>query len=591
MPLLALALFLLAMLRAWKVDAMLGPNADCGGCIGRASFGNDAWLLALGLGFMALAQAQVHGWLRWPARLLAVSLALLMAADFAILNLLSARLYLLDVFKFGSEWGATAHFLRALLRAHPVLVPALAAGGALLLAVCLMPVRAHPRQARAFAAAAGVCLLLAMPLSRSAPTSVNSDAYVNLWQLHADQGVSQPYSEAFASRLATQPPDPEPRCETGQRRRPDVILVLWESLSNYHSALTGARESVVPGFDAIAQKNTWFSAFHANGFTTDHGLIATLTGRYPIPAVGRYGSIDAFAGFDDAEDSIAERLRPFGYWSGFFTTGDLGFLDKPRWLKALRFDHFEGHEARFYRDMPRGAFNAAEDRALYDRLLQWMDSGERQSPFLAVLLTVESHPPFVDRSTGMADERATFRAADRAFARFHAQLEASGFLQHGILIVMGDHRSMTPLGPDETAHSGTAAMARTPLLVAGASGLPRGEIVAPFQQTDLLPSLLQLVGENTCHRPDQGRFLRPDPQPPAFVLHARGDQRSRVDLYRPGAEAALILRGDDSHWIGQAPPDAERIESLIHRDRIRRGPIESGLQGIMDMVAPEPRPR
>ena len=137
----------------------------------------------------------------------------------------------------------------------------------------------------------------------------------------------------------------------------------------------------------------------------------------------------------------------------------------------------------------------------------------------------------------------------------------------------------------EASRYGASALARTPMLVAGASGLPRGEIALPFQQTDLLPSLLQLTADGqACHRSDQGRFLRPDPRPPAFIVHARGDQRSRVDVYTAQGDGALLLDGDASTWLGDAPPDRDQIADFLHAERIRRGRLESDIPAILRMM-------
>lgn len=583
--LLGLGLVLVTVLRALKVEAVFGPNANCGGCMGRAAIGHDAWLLALGLGCVALGLWLHRGWLRGLAMLLAVLLLLLMLADFSIISVLNTRLYLLDVFKFGAEWNATERFAGAILQQQPVLLPALALLGLGVLVLSLWPQPRRPRHAVGLAGCAALMLAAATVLGSAAPAHVNGDAFMNLWQLHREQGVSQTYSAGFVRALGERLQAPALQCEPGQQRRPPVLVLIWESLSTYHSAL-GQGEggtSWVPEFDAIARDNTWFSAFHANGFTTDHGLIALIAGEYPLPQPGRYASLKAFTGFEDPAAAAPRRLREHGYWSGFFTTGDLGFLDKPSWLRALEFDHWEGHEHAFYEGMPRGPFAAAEDRALYNRVLQWMDSAPAQ-PWLAFLLNVESHPPFVDRDTGALSEEAAFRRADRAFGEFYRALAARGFFDDGVLIVLGDHRSMTPLWPQERARFGESALARVPMLVAGASGLPRGEIAAAFQQADLLPSLQQLVAEESCHRADQGRFLRVDPQPPAVVVHVRGDQRSRIDLYSAAGEGALLLRGDDSQLIGALPPDAAQFVDRLHAARAQRGVLDSDVPAILRIV-------
>jgi hypothetical protein len=135
--LLAAALVLVALLRALKVEAVFGPNANCGGCMGRAAFGHDAWLLALGLGGVALGLWLPRGLLRGLAMLMTVLLLLLMLADFSILSVLNTRLYLLDVFKFGAEWDATERFARAILQQQPVLLPGLALLGLCVLALSL----------------------------------------------------------------------------------------------------------------------------------------------------------------------------------------------------------------------------------------------------------------------------------------------------------------------------------------------------------------------------------------------------------------------------------------------------------------------
>ncbi len=581
--LLALFLLTLFILRALKVEAILGQAANCDGCMGFASIGNDAWILAIALGLLGISAAVRAGWLRLTAMIAALTLVLLAAADLSILTLLNARLYLLDVFKFGGELSATSNFVRALLRAHPIALPLVALFLFTVIGLCLRSHAPQPRLARWLGAAAFVATMAGLVLSGSAPTHVNGDAFLNLWQLHRDQGAAQVYSPAFAAALAERQAFPAPICEKGQERRPDVILVLWESLSTYHSALGVAETSRVPEFDAIARRNTWFSAFHANGFTTDHGMIALLTGEYPVPQVGRYASLQAFAGFGNPDSSAAGLLRPFGYHTSFFTTGNLEFLDKPAWFGAIGYDYWEGAEHSFYQGMARGPFAAAKDQALYQRFAQWQRE-TASSPYFATLLTVESHPPFVHRSTGQLDESATFIDADRAFGEFYRNLEASGFLENGILIVLGDHRSMTPLKSAERGRFGDAALAMTPMLVAGASGLPKGEITLPFQQTDLLPSLLQLVSSQACHRPDQGRFLRSDPQAPAFIVHARGDQRSRVDIYSADGNGALILRGDASEWTGHKPESWRQIADYLHAERIRRGALESDIPAILRLM-------
>ena len=94
-----------------------------------------------------------------------------------------------------------------------------------------------------------------------------------------------------------------------------------------------------------------------------------------------------------------------------------------------------------------------------------------------------------------------------------------------------------------------------------------------------------LVLAESCHVAGEGRFLRADPQPPAWIAHVRGDARSRIDFLVGDADGALLLAGDDSQWIGARPEGAEVIADAIHRDRIRRGALDSDVKALVEILA------
>src|SRR5690606_24162915 len=306
--LLALLLPALAGLRALRVDASYGPFVDCGDCLAWAALGSDAWLLAGGWLLLALAAVSRPRWLGSLAVLLVLALALAMALDLALLATLNMRLYLFDVLKFGGEWDASARFAQALLRSDAAL-PALALALAWAAALAgLWPARPSRRRAAALGAAA--LLGAGAGLLAGGPAYVHAEGYMNLLALHRAQAVNQPYSERFRAGLAQAPVLLPGRCADGQALRPDIVLVVVESLSSYQSALLGGPLALTPQLDALARGNRYFTRFHANGFTTDHGLIALLAGRWPVPAINRYTSLGAFHGFDDPVRSVGAVLRP-----------------------------------------------------------------------------------------------------------------------------------------------------------------------------------------------------------------------------------------------------------------------------------------
>lgn len=578
----------LPWVRAVVVERTYGGFADCTSCVFWQSLGNDAWLAGAGIAALALALMLRWRVLRHLLALGVFALGLVMLADTLLLDLFTLRLYVGDVLKFGGEGRATTQYIQALAAGGYRPLPFLAVAIPCVFLLLWFPLPKAPRLARALAGLGIVMVAGGASLALSARDHVFPESVVNIAQLHGMRGINQPYTDAFKLRMLAQP-KPEPTlCEPGQNRRPDVILLMVESLSAHHSALLGGSNSM-PQMDAIARANTWFTAFHANGFSTDHGLIALLDGRVPIPAIGRYLSLYPFKGFGDPQRSVGGVLGSRGYQTAFFTSGNLGFLEKTPWLKSLQLSHFEGAENPFYEGKPRGIFDAAIDEVLYQRFIQWMDNErDKTKPMFAAVLTVQTHTPFLDRESGKLDETTMFHRADAALDGLYRMLQARGFFENGILLVTGDHRSMTTVTRDEWERYGDSALARVPMVVAGPSGLPKGAIDGAFQQIDLLPSLANLTGDGqACRHEAQGSFLRPDPQPPAYVLHPRGDLRGRVDVYFPDGTGWIDLAGDASVSGGAHPERMASIANAVHRDRIERGEVEQDMAPLLMRISRE----
>jgi len=137
-----------------------------------------------------------------------------------------------------------------------------------------------------------------------------------------------------------------------------------------------------------------------------------------------------------------------------------------------------------------------------------------------------------------------------------------------VLLITGDHRSMTPLLPEESRDFGSRAFARIPLLVAGAVAMPR-IVEAAFSQSDVPASLAHLLGVGHCRAPFNGYFLSPQPMPPQFVVHARGDERDRVSVYAGAATADYLEDGDASRWLDAGLPQADLIAGWLVAQRVR----------------------
>ena len=557
----------LSVLRALYLEKIGSEYTSCSGCFLVPVLGHDAWLLCAIFAMLGFAAAAP--W-RWPARIARAVAALgilAQATDLVLLRLFNQRFYIADLLRYSGDTAAGWSVARAQFFSINGVGYAVAAAIVLVVLTGLVVGgRGMQKQSRilfvlAATGALFACASMWMPLRY-----VHEEYVGNVVEVNLPQGRARVFSSAYAQEQLRTAQSVSQTCAAGARGGRNIVIVITESLSAYQSALLGGPHDWLPRLDAVAKANHYFTHFYANGFTTDGGEAAIFTGRPPlIPPGSEWYALDAFGPGPDTLPGIAHRA---GYSIEYFTTASLAFLNTGAWLHGLNFDAVEGGENPYYSAMRHWQFGAAEDSALFDRFEQWLDARHDQRPFVAVLLTVSSHPPFVNPRTGKIDPAGTFRYVDDQLVDFHDALARRGFLDNGILMITGDHHAMTPIDPREYAKFGERSFARIPLIVAGAVDMPR-VVDASFQQSDFPASLAHIMGVDYCRTPFNGIFLDPRPQPPRYVVQARGDDRNRVDVYYDDRVASYQQNGDASGWQGAPPPQADMVAAWINAQRLR----------------------
>jgi hypothetical protein len=572
----ALLALALSVFRAIHLEQNADYDGACRGCFALAALGHDAWLLSALFALLALhARATRRGFAHACGALAAGVLAL-MTIDVALLALLDQRLYLGDALRFGSGMQENWSVIRPQLWSLSGVGYAAVMMFVIATLLGLMRPRVQTsREGRPLLILSSLVLLLAIVEGLRAPLLYTHEPFTwNVIGINLPQGRMRPFSPAYAQRELQQSQTWSQTCAAGQASGRNIVIVLTESLSAYQSALLGGPRDWLPQLDALARANHYFTHFYANGFATDGGEIAVLTGHVPIAAAGTASqSLAAYGPEDSTLPAIAHRG---GYTAHYFTASDLGFLDSGTWLRALGFDEVEGSESPFYDGMPRGQFGAAEDAALFARFEQWLDARHDTRGFVAVLLTVTSHPPFANPRDGRNDPAATFHYVDDQLAAFQRALARRGYFDNGMLLITGDHRSMTPILEEEYRQFGERAFARIPLIVVGATDLPN-VVDGAFQQSDIPGSIAQVLGVDYCRSPFNGLLLTGAPRPAEYVVHVRGDDRNRVDVYFGDRVASYREDGDASNWTtSMLPPASEAVAAWIDAQRVTRSAPAAG---------------
>ncbi|HYN43038.1 MAG TPA: sulfatase-like hydrolase/transferase [Thermoanaerobaculia bacterium] len=512
-------------------------------------------ILSLGIaGFFLVAAGSRLRWLAPGLRVAALALFAAQVLDLAFVRLLSMRLDLGDVVRYGREGRAGLTLAAGLEPWLGSSVPPelLGAGLALLLLGWLAAVLSAPFPGsvpRPLARTVVPLSLLAVAAAAvpSDPSRFHGWAYPNVVVANLPRSTVVPYSHAYLEGAAKHREPGSVRA--GKNLRANVILYIVESLSSSQSARFGGLHDFTPSLDALAGRGLSLREFVANGFTTNLGLIPLLTGRIPLPPVGD-GFGESFAGFLDGL-SLPRALAAHGYFTEFLSSSDLGFTRKGEWLSRIGFESIRGGRDPVFDGSPRFAFDSAPDETLVNAVSlreKELRRAKDGRPFLLVVETTTSHMPFVHPNGKDRTEEPVFRYVDAQVGRLARLLEESGFLEDGILVVTSDHRKMAPLEPEELRRWELSAFSRIPVVVLG-RGLSTRELGAPFQQADLPGSLACVLTAECPVAPFRGSFLEEPPRPPACVLSPMVNDRALVYV-RCGADEALVrLDGDATRVV------------------------------------------
>lgn len=370
------------------------------------------------------------------------------------------------------------------------------------------------------------------------------------------------YSTAFKEKIAFQE---RYQCVAAQSDKPrNVIILMVESLSNYQSKYFSGIRDWMPNLDRIASQNRAFVNFHANGFTTEDGEISLLTGKLPIyqPSSFSNNGGTSFNGFFDVKGALPELFDKAGYVTEFLTTADLGFANTGSWAKSIGFSHVEGHETLFYDQFDRFHFNAAPDKALYQRILQRLEANQGQSGFYFIK-TVSTHHPYLDPTTMERTEAAAFKYADRELGAFYDQLKSQDYFNDGVLVIVGDHHAMVPIKREEfETYGDSRASAMVPLIIIDSR---EDSAVANdyFQQVDVFNTLSGMLAGSRRYSDWHGDL--DNVLAAKFIGHRRGDNRNHISVFTSDSDVTVALNGDETDLTlqsAQGVSAADRLEIL-----------------------------
>lgn len=310
--------------------------------------------------------------------------------------------------------------------------------------------------------------------------------------------------------------------------RPDVVIIMLESVGLQHLGYEGYSRGVTPHLDRIAESSVRFRVARTTATHSNYAQMAVLSSLFPR----RYSGLDTYRRLDYPRVLWHDFLGNAGYTTATHSSQD------ETWQGMLRFQSTESktsfHHSRTYEGehLHMGSERIVPDEVTATRAIQWM---ERTSGPLGLYLNFQStHFPYkipagavrrfqpetttpgqvhflaypeTERKRVINRYDNALEYVDIQVGRIYDYLESNGRLDNTLLIVVADHGEL--FGQHEMVTHGRSlydAEARVPLLVHFPARYAARDVMTPVSTLDVLPTIASVL-QIPPHPAFQGRSL------------------------------------------------------------------------------------
>lgn len=339
----------------------------------------------------------------------------------------------------------------------------------------------------------------------------------------------------------------------GKDVRPNIVLVLVDTLRADHLSAYGYQRKTTPYIDELASKGTLFEAAIAQSSWTAPSMASLWTSRLPsevgVEAMPRPDGLrfiaDRFVtGMREDAVTLAEVLRDAGYSTigvtcNSFTTDKFfimqGFTEQA-YFSGLADDLFATAlgvvDRRPNKESPAFVYVHLTDvhqpvrpPKPYDRMFETIDGKPHRSQHshwdfqLGLNLNTKAFRRYKSHRLALYD--GALRFVDDKLRKFRSELDKRGFADNTVMIVASDHgedfwenaefqceqhidpRGICGIGH---GHSMSQPVLHVPLVFSGA-GIPTGRVSHQVRNLDIAPTVLRLAGIEEIPSEMQGRDL------------------------------------------------------------------------------------
>lgn len=279
-----------------------------------------------------------------------------------------------------------------------------------------------------------------------------------------------------------------PRLLKSNSIQPNVLFIVWESLTAKVVARLGGQPNVTPQLEQLCSEGVLFSQCYASGDRSDKGLVAILSG-YPAQPIG---SIMTMPDKTIKLPALSKSLGSAGYQTAFYYGGDPTFANIKSYLLSAGMQRIVSID-----DFPqtqRTTEWGVHDHLVFRRLAQDLSPAKR--PFFWTYFTLSSHEPFdvpVPPHFEGNDKATAFKNAhrytDQSLGEFITEAKQQDWWDNTLVVVVADHGHWLP-APDQKV-----ANFHIPMLWLGGVLAKRDTVINTIMgQNDIAATLLSELG-------------------------------------------------------------------------------------------------
>jgi len=226
--------------------------------------------------------------------------------------------------------------------------------------------------------------------------------------------------------------------------KPNVILILWESLPAKIVGSLGGEANVTPNLNRLSKEGILFTNFYGNGDRTDKGIPAILSGYYPLP----FKRIMRMPNKTRSLPMLPKKMEDLGYKTSFYYGGDLNFGNMNTYLRNAGITDFIDGSAFDKKDW--NSKWGAYDDVFMKRFAKDLSTKQKE-PFFKIALTLTSHEPYEIKGEyvfGNDTEDNKFRSAhhytDQVIGDFITFAKQQDWYKNTLIVIMADHGHTSP---------------------------------------------------------------------------------------------------------------------------------------------------